>query len=131
MKARKPVSASIRGLYLSIAAVFGLFLASSAPHRVHHLFERLPAADHSASATRAHDHAEGAEHSDSNQHKRTTSQPTDCFVLSIAQNAHVTLVQTFAFVAVESPFTFQGDQAIRETASFNPSPFSQRAPPLA
>jgi len=130
MKARTPVSTTVRGLYLSIAAVFGLFLASSAPHRVHHLFERLPAADHSAAAKQARNHADGAEHGDSDHHKRPSSQPTDCFVLSVAQNAHASLVQAFTFVAVVRAVALQGDQAVAETTSFNPSPFSQRAPPL-
>ena len=123
------MAGTVRGLYLTIAAVFALFLPLSAPHRVHHFFERLPAASHSASAAQAHDHAGSAETSDTNQHKRTTSEPTDCFVLSITQNSHVTGVQTFAFVAIERPFAGQSDQAITQTASFDPSPFSQRAPP--
>jgi len=107
MKARKPISASVRLLYLSIAAAFGFFLASSAPHRVHHFFERLPAAKHSAAAKQAHIHADGAEHGDSDHHKRSTSQPTDCFVLSVAQNTHASLVQLFAFVTVEHAVAHQ------------------------
>ena len=131
MKARKPVSGSVRGLYLSIVAVFGFFLAASAPHRVHHFFEQLPTAKHSVAASETHDHADGAEHGDSDHHKRPTSQPTDCFVLSVAQNVHASLVQTFTFVAVERAVAHQFDQAMAETSAFNPSPFSQRAPPLA
>jgi len=123
MKARKPVSASVRCLYLSIVAVFGLFLASSAPHRVHHFFEQFPAAEHSETAKQAHEHADDAEHRDSDHHKRPISQPADCFVLSVAQNAHASLVQAFSFVAVEHAVALQGDQAIAETTSFNPSPF--------
>lgn len=131
MNARKPVSARVRGLYLSIAAVFGLFLVSSAPHRVHHFFERLPTADHYTFATHAHDNAEGTERSDSNQHKRPTSQPTDCLVLSVAQNAHASLVQAFSFAPIECAVTHQQDQEISIAISFNPAPFAQRAPPLA
>jgi len=127
MKARKPVCASARGLYLSIVSVFGFFLASSAPHRVHHLFERFLIAEHSLTAEHAHEHAHGAEHEDSDP----TPQPPDCFVLSIAQNAHASVVDAFAVVVLERRFAVQGDQAIAETQSFNPSPFSQRAPPLA
>jgi hypothetical protein len=131
MKARKPISASVRVLCLCIAAAFGFFLASSAPHRVHHFFERLPAAKHSAAAKQGHNHADGAEHGDTDHHKRPTSRPTDCFVLSVAQNTHASLVQAFDFVPVECPVTQQNDQVILLTSSFNPAPFSQRAPPLA
>jgi hypothetical protein len=131
MKVRKPVCASARGLYLSIVSVFGFFLASSAPHRVHHLFERFPVAEHSLAAKHGQEHAHGAEHEDSEHQTRPTPQPPDCFVLSIAQNAHASVVDAFAVVVVERRFAVQGDQAIAETQSFNPSPFSQRAPPLA
>jgi hypothetical protein len=130
MNAPKPVSASVRGLYLSIVAAFGFFLAASAPHRVHHFFEQFPAAEHSVAAEQTHDHTDTTEHSHSDHHKRPTSKPADCFVLSVAQNAHASLVQTFAFVAVEHAVTHQVDPAITEASSFNPSPFSQRAPPL-
>ena len=131
MKARKPVCASARGLYLSIVSVFGFFLASSAPHRVHHLFERFPVAENSLADKHAHEHAHGAAHEDSDHQTRPTPQAPDCFVLSIAQNAHASVVDAVAVVVFERRFAVQGDQAIAETQSFNPSPFSQRAPPLA
>lgn len=131
MKARKTVSSTIRGLYIGIVTVFGLFLASSAPHRVHHFFERLPAAEYSAAAGHGHDHAEGAEHGGGDHQERPNSQSTDCLVFSVAQNSHASLVQPFAIFAVEHAIALQGDQAISESRSFNPSPFSQRAPPLA
>jgi hypothetical protein len=118
-------------LYLSVVAVFGLFLASSAPHRVHHFFERIPAADHSAFAKQAHDHAEDAEHSDGNQHKRPASQPTDCYVLTGAQNAHASVVQPFNFAPVACAVIRRQDRPISIKYWFNPAPFSQRAPPLA
>src|SRR5215217_9398884 len=98
MKARKPVCASARGLYLSIVSVFGFFLASSAPHRVHHLFERFPVAENSLADKHAHEHAHGAAHEDSDHQTRPTPQAPDCFVLSIAQNAHASVVDAFAVV---------------------------------
>ena len=131
MKARRPLSTSVRGLYLGIVAAFGFFLVSAAPHRVHHFFEQFPAAEQSVAANQTHDHGAGAEHGDRNHHKRSTSQLTDCFVLSVAQNAHASVVQPFSFVPGGRAVGHQPDQAISLVPSFNLAPFSQRAPPLA
>ena len=60
--AQRRLSKIDRGLYLSVAAAFWIFLVASAPHRVHHFFEQLPAAsEHHAARLQAHEHADGAQ----------------------------------------------------------------------
>jgi len=131
MRVEKLNSASMRGLYLSIVVAFSFFLASSAPHRVHHLFDQYPAADTATAAKHAHDHSQGGEQPDHHHHKRRNPQSTDCFVLTLAENVHASVVQSFSFTPVELAVTYQQDRVFGTAFAFNPAPFSQRAPPLA
>lgn len=130
MNARKHYSASERGLCLSIVAAFGFFLLASAPHRVHHFFEGSSALGRAASVKEAHHHPGGAEHSHNDQRPQPTPQP-DCFVLSVAQNTHASLVQPFCFAAVVSSVVRQKNLGSTIVSSFNLAPFAQRAPPRA
>ena len=117
---------SRRGLFLSVAAVFVFFLAASAPHRVHHFFEQFPAPAEQRVA-----HADGAQHSHHDHHNPKPKQQNDCVVLSVAQNAHASLVQAFHFTVIASAVARCGESTVTVVSSFNPSPFSQRAPPRA
>jgi hypothetical protein len=51
-------------------------------------------------------------------------------VLSVAEKALVSVVQSFSFAVVERIVTRDPDQPIIAASSFNSSPFAQRAPPL-
>ena len=111
---------------LAIAAAFLFFVFYSTPHRVHHFFEQAP-------AEVAHDHSGESGAANEQNHDRHPPNPqrTDCAAQMAAQNTHL------ASVAVSDlAFRQAGCGAIEpvETAwadAFNPSPFSQRAPPLA
>jgi hypothetical protein len=130
MIVRSTTMPSRRGLFLSVAAAFVFFLAASAPHRVHHFFEQFPApAEQRAAHT--HEHADGSQHSHHDHHNSRPKQQNDCVVLSVAQNAHASLVQAFHFAVIASAMARCGESAVTAVSSFNPSPFSQRAPPQA
>ena len=132
---------------LGVLCCFVLFLAASAPHRVHHLFENLPNTDghdshvhrsiqsgttsavdhdtnhdeHSASPARA-----GSTHKDQNH---DGSAQTVCLLQSAAQHSHLSNAQLLeiAFLSIESEERPDGPSP--RFSPFNPSPFSQRAPP--
>jgi hypothetical protein len=157
---------------LVICAVFVLFLAASAPHRVHHLLEHLPWSFDTGAAPvevtlidtvnhnyRPHDHSHhthgsgtsptadvGAHHDVDDQVDQSVtpeqahpSQPdqthdgassaNDCFVQSIANQAHLSLSQPFAFTYETVFFEPPVRRSEVSFANFNPAPFSQRAPP--
>jgi hypothetical protein len=111
-----------------VAAAFVFFLAASAPHRVHHFFEQFPAPA-GQDIAHAHEHADGAHHSHHDHHNPKPKQQNDCVVLSVAQNAHASLVQVFDFAVISSAVVRRGESPTTSVSSFNPSPFSQRAPP--
>jgi hypothetical protein len=140
---------------LGIISLFVLFLASSAPHRVHHLFENLsheskpnaataqlvttkvPAKSHhhhsSDHSSSPHEHGHHAEvsHATTDGHERQEdrSAQSDCVAQTVAQNSHVLLVE----LSTTDLLTAELDCLLTDSASsfagFNPSPFSQRAPP--
>ena len=129
MNFRRPISKLRRGLYLSLTATFWFFIAAAAPHRVHHFFEQFPASlqvqtqGYSGSEHKSHhDH-------DRRQDKRPSQQP-NCVVLSVAQNAHASLVQLYSLAVLECALARHDAHPIVTALSFNPAPFSQRAPPL-
>jgi len=132
---------------LGVLCCFVLFLAASAPHRVHHLFENLPKThghDHhsdpsiQSGTTSAVDHDTddddysarpahaGTTHNDKN-HDGTAQ--TVCLLQSAAQHSHfsATPLLEIAFLNVE--FGEQSTPSSLPLSPFNPSPFSQRAPP--
>jgi hypothetical protein len=123
MNARRSLSKLQRGLYLSVAAAFWFFLAASAPHRVHHFLKQSPAvAGHHTDGGEQHNHAD--------HHDRKPSQQSDCVVLSVAQNAHASIVHSFSVSVLECAVARRPEQPVVTALSFNPAPFSQRAPPL-
>jgi len=131
MNARRPVTKRERGLYLGVAAVFCFFLTASAPHRVHHFFEQFPAsAKQRAAHVHTHEHTGSEQHGHGHHHDRLPSQQNDCVVLSLAQNAHASLVQSFGFAVLEYAVGRRQERPVVTASSFNPAPFSQRAPPL-
>jgi len=127
---RRTALAIRRGLFVSVAATFGFFLAASAPHRVHHFFEQFPApAEQRAARVPTHEHADSERHSHHDHHNPQPKQQNDCVVLSVAQHAHASLDQPFALTAAASTVARRAEPAMVIAPSFNPSPFSQRAPP--
>jgi hypothetical protein len=110
-----------------LAAALLVFIVYSAPHRVHHAFEEGPLGPvpRSQSAPRSD------RHGDEHDHEPKSSQQSDCAARLAAQNTHfasapLTAVPLSAIAYVRSELV-----PTRRTASFNPSPFSQRAPPLS
>jgi hypothetical protein len=110
------------------AAALVFFLLYTAPHRVHHFFEQRPMAP-----DEQHDHARssdpGAAHEHDHEGKSPYPRRSDCVAQMAAQSAHFASPPL-----IEFPFsTFACARAeLLEAgwaASFNPSPFSQRAPP--
>jgi hypothetical protein len=132
---------------LGIIASFVVFLAASAPHRVHHFFENLPkphGQDHhthssiQSGTTSAVDHdTNDHEHCASPAHAGTThddqnhngTAQTVCLLQSAAQHSHLSSAQLveIAFLSIESEE--RPDRPSSRLSPFNPSPFSQRAPP--
>jgi hypothetical protein len=124
-----------------IVSFFVVFLASSAPHRVHHIFEDLT---HSREKVIGHDthnrdsaavgrhsssdhsHAGSSEHED---HKRKPSMP-DCVAASVAQNSHLSIVEVSEIALRVAEFCGQSTPPVLSFVSFNPAPFTERAPPL-
>jgi hypothetical protein len=120
-----------RAFSLSVAAAFWVFLVVSAPHRVHHFFEQFPATEQRVGHAHAHAHADGSQHRHHDHHDSRPKQQNDCVVLTVAQNVHASLVQVFDFAVIASAVARYGESLVTAVSSFNPSPFSQRAPPQA
>jgi hypothetical protein len=121
------------GCAVGIVSLFVLFLAASAPHRVHHFFEKLPAPA-AETHSHAHDHHHPAGdrgHSHGHEGESSDSQQADCVVQSVAQQSHITSVQLIEVPFLEVSSARNVDHRVIISASFNPSPFSQRAPPAA
>jgi hypothetical protein len=120
---------------LGIASFFVLFLASSAPHRVHHFFEGLP---HSHENDADTDDFEGVDghadhsHTDSADHENHRNKPVvpDCVAASIAQNAHLSIVEVSEIAVRVAEFRGHSILPVLSFISFNPAPFGERAPPL-
>jgi hypothetical protein len=109
-----------------LAAALLFFILYSAPHRVHHAFEAGPLArSPAAQATATAD-----QHGDEHDHQPNSSKATDCAAQLAAQNTHFASpplnVATFLAIAC---MRSDPPQSLT-TLSFNPSPCSQRAPPL-
>jgi hypothetical protein len=128
MKTQRRVSKLRRGFYLSCATAFWFFIAASAPHRVHHFFEQLSTTHHVA-RVQTNEPSSGEHRHDGRENKRPAQQ-NDCIVLSVAQHAHASVVQSFTLAVRESAVGRPHERPIVAASSFNPAPFSQRAPPL-
>jgi hypothetical protein len=128
MKARGKIAPIKRGLHLHVAASFLFFLVVSAPHRVHHFFEQGGFAPRSGAA---HSHDAGEESHDHQRAPQGTGGGVDCTVQSLAQNAHAAAAPLIALPFEQFARAHVDQPAFTRAASFNPSPFSQRAPPRA
>jgi hypothetical protein len=126
---------------LGIVSFFVFFLASSAPHRVHHFFDDLPnshkeISKHDADA-RYSETIDGqgfSEHShdappDHDNHKGKPRVP-DCVAASVAQNAHLSIVEVPDIAVRVAEFRGQAILPVLSFVTFNPAPFGERAPPL-
>jgi hypothetical protein len=119
-----------RSLAIYAAVSLLSFLAASAPHRVHHFFDRsIATPSQSAAAPRAHVHADGEEHSHAPQ-PAPTNGASDCTLLLAAQHSHSLISAASDWRSFEFVVAAQLVTAVRPIASFNASPNSQRAPPL-
>jgi hypothetical protein len=187
---------------LGIVGCFVLFLAASAPHRVHHLFENPqadevtrahthktaypllltalsqsadsgdhnhPSGDHEKSLAKdgQQDHVRGSHHgyASGNNHDRgrqhqgraesqvegesdgngsdtplqantphddahhDNSAQTVCLLQSAAQHSHLSTAQSVSIIFLKVEFEERLDLLPLLLSPFNPSPFSQRAPP--
>ncbi len=124
-------------LALVTIGFFVLLLVSSAPHRVHHIFEELGVSpknsDDAASPTPPHSQAEqDSEHDDAgheHDHNSGGSAKADCVAQAIAQNSHVAPAQATEVDYLELASKTQPAVTLSRHCHFSPSPFSQRAPP--
>jgi hypothetical protein len=64
------------------------------------------------------------------EHDQRPAQQSDCTVFSLAQNAHASIVQAFDLKVHERTIARDREPTFVTAVSFNPAPFSQRAPPL-
>jgi hypothetical protein len=115
-----------------VAAAFLFFVLYSAPHRVHHLLEQAPFAPAQTNAATDGGHSASDNHHGHNRIPKTPgTNPADCAVQSLAQNAHASTPALIGLPAQTAACSRRNETAVAWTASFNPSPFAQRAPPLA
>lgn len=131
MKPGRHIAPLARAIYLGSAFALLFFLAASAPHRVHHFFETaLPRPAQVAHHHDDHAHAPTHEH---NHERKPAPLPaqTDCVVLAAAQQSHAATVESFEVALAEISVDQQPAHAIVSISLHNPSPRSQRAPPLA
>jgi hypothetical protein len=116
---------------VGIVSLFVLFLTASTPHRVHHFFEKvsLPKAENHSHAHHHHAADKGHDHGDDRE--SPPPQQSDCAMQSAAQNGHLASVQFIEVPFLQISLARNPDRGVIATKSFNPSPFSQRAPPAA
>jgi hypothetical protein len=125
---------------LAVVSLFVLFLASSAPHRVHHIFENLSHSDENIDSqelydqqtvtTHTHhdaDHSHGGTTNRNNNEKK--SAKTDCIAQSVAKNAYLSIAEVSASAFTTAEFDSQSNPTVLPFVSFNPSPRTERAPP--
>jgi hypothetical protein len=114
---------------LGIVSVFVFFLASSAPHRVHHIFENLSHPDEKVSTSDASHPSDHAQTDTADNKNDGKSPKTDCVAASVAQNAHLSIVQVPAIDLVAAEIQAQSKPQVLSLATFNSSPYRERAPP--
>jgi len=130
MSSGRHISTIKRGLSLQAAVALLFLLVSSAPHRVHHFFERF-AAPQTTEIVSANVHDDGdGRHENHSPVPAPASRQHDCAVLAATQNAHSLAALSFDLTiftaAVEHTQIISTDSVF----SFNLAPRSQRAPPL-
>lgn len=129
MNTPRQIATIKRSLCLHAAVLLLFFLLLSAPHRVHHFFDRFAAPQSTEIATASvHDHGDSRQ--DHSPSPAPASQQNDCVILAATQIAHALAASSFDLTI----FSVVGEQAqmdsIHSAFSFNPSPCSQRAPPF-
>ncbi|MGH7887955.1 MAG: hypothetical protein ACREPG_08830 [Candidatus Binatia bacterium] len=130
MNAGKQISTFKRGLCLQAAVSLLFFLVLSAPHRVHHFFDQFASHQPTDLATaQSHDHGE-SRHENNPSVPVPASQHNDCVVLTATQNAHALAASSFALTIFTAEVEHTHKHSSHSAFSFNPSPRSQRAPPL-
>ena len=131
MQAGNKIAALTKALHFGSAFVLLFFLIASAPHRVHHFFERqaLPEDSHVADAA-SHDH-DGEPRHDHERKPAPASQASDCVVLSVAHHSHAAAVQPLEIALISDLSQRRQEPQLVAASVFSFSPCSQRAPPLA
>jgi hypothetical protein len=130
MNGEKQISTSKRGSCLFVAVSLLLFLILSAPHRVHHFFEQFPSQRSTGlEASTFHDHGD-SRHENHSPVPTPTSQQSDCLILTATQNAHALAASLFDLSIFSIAVKRAQIDSSYSASSFNPSPRSQRAPPL-
>jgi hypothetical protein len=127
------------GLALITGWFFVLLLASSAPHRVHHVFEdlrfsersRADAATGSKSDTHIDESSEHDNEGHEHDHSSGSSAKADCATQAVAQNSHMTPAQATEVSYLELESETEPAVTLSLHYHFSLSPFSQRAPPKA
>lgn len=130
MNTARQISIFKRGLCLQAAVSLLLFLVLSAPHRVHHFLEPFASPQSTELATASVDDHGDSRHENNSPVPAPTSQQTDCVVLTATQNAHALTAPSFALTIFSAVVDHPHQDSTHSAFSFNPSPCSQRAPPL-
>jgi hypothetical protein len=128
-----------RGLALGTVWFFVLLLASSAPHRVHHLFDdlRWSLEDGAKPVPSSHKHTHASNHSENDDgdheddHSSDGPAKADCMAQAVAQHSQVAPAQAIQVDYLELGSKTQPAVTLSWHYHFRPSPFSQRAPPRA
>jgi hypothetical protein len=127
-----------RSLTLGVVNFFFLLLASSAPHRVHHLFENLASsqtAEHEtapvAVGSEGHEHGQDHHSSPGSSDRGQSSTKSDCVVQTVAQNSHLSFYQPLEIAYYRAEIKAQADSPVSAPYQVSRSPSSQRAPPQA
>ena len=135
---RKRIVNPSRSLTLAVVSFFFLLLASSAPHRVHHLFENLPSAqarDHEtapvAAASESHEHGHDHHGGPASSDRGQSSTKSDCVAQTVAQNSHLSFYQPLEIAYHGPEIKAQTDSPVSAPYQVSRSPSSQRAPPQA
>jgi len=130
MNTVRQISIFKRGLCLQAAVSLLLFLVLSAPHRVHHFFDQFTSHQPTELAT-----AQGQDHGESRHENNPpvpvpASQHNDCVVLTATQNAHALAAASLDLMIFTAAVEHTHKDSTDSALPFNPSPCSQRAPPL-
>jgi hypothetical protein len=129
MNTERQISTFTRGLCLHAAVSLLLFSVLSAPHRVHHFFDQFTSPQATKLATASvRDH--GDHQQDHSPVPAPASQQTDCAILTATQIAHALAASSFDLTIFTAAVEHTQRDSTYSTFSFNPSPRSQRAPPL-
>ena len=115
-----------KGLCLNTALSLLFFLAFSAPHRVHHVFENTAPAAHTSAHRQSHDRSTGDSRHDQSP---PDSKQGNCAVLTIAQTAPGSLVSLFSWLNFQCSAMWWDDQRSIAVTDLHFSPASPRAPP--